>query len=182
MAQVTTLTLPNSGGSVFRANANNMLAALFSGNSGPTAPSPTVGGMEWVDTGVTPPVRRVRNIANTAWIAEMPETIPALTLWGNSSGSAAAPAALDATTSRATIGAEPISTATSGVPGWFTPITSVSGSALSLPATGTYSFAAYQINGAGAILSGTFGIGAGGSTVGVGTAGAIWQGWAKRIA
>lgn len=69
---------------------NDNLAALYSSNSGSTAPSPTVGGMEWLDNSVTPPVLRIRNNANTAWIAVSPETVPANTLRGNPTGSAAA--------------------------------------------------------------------------------------------
>lgn len=94
---------------------NENLAALFSSNSGATAPSPTVGGMVWLDSGVSPPVLRIRNNANTAWLAVLPETIAASTFWGNSSGSAAAPAAMTAAQARSVLG---FPTVTAGLGQW----------------------------------------------------------------
>jgi hypothetical protein len=67
MAQVNDWSLDNLPGISFRAQANGVISALQSSNSGATAPSPTVAGMLWFDTGVSPVVPRQRNAANTAW-------------------------------------------------------------------------------------------------------------------
>ncbi len=91
MAQTASQSLAVAlSGLAFRNNLNTILAALFSGSSGASAPSPTVQGQPWLDTGVSPPVLRVRNTANTAWLVVNPETIVANTLRGNPTGSAAA--------------------------------------------------------------------------------------------
>lgn len=66
MPQVTSQTAPNSGGTAYRTNINNILGALFSSSSGATAPTVTVGGQTWFDT--TAGVLKVRNAANTDWI------------------------------------------------------------------------------------------------------------------
>jgi hypothetical protein len=51
-----------------RADINDNLAALFSQNSGNSAPSVTVAYQSWIDTSSSPPVWKVRNGSNTAWI------------------------------------------------------------------------------------------------------------------
>jgi microcystin-dependent protein len=51
-----------------RADINDNLAALYSQNSGNSAPTVTVAFQPWVDTGVSPPLWKVRNGSNTAWI------------------------------------------------------------------------------------------------------------------
>ena len=51
-----------------RADINDNLAALFSQSSGNSAPSVTVAFQPWVDTSSTPPVWKVRNGSNSAWI------------------------------------------------------------------------------------------------------------------
>jgi hypothetical protein len=51
-----------------RADINDNLAALYSQNSGNSAPSVTVAFQPWVDTSSSPPVWKVRNGSNTAWI------------------------------------------------------------------------------------------------------------------
>ena len=51
-----------------RADINNNLAALFSDNSGNTAPSVTVAFQDWIDTSGTDPVWKKRNAANNAWV------------------------------------------------------------------------------------------------------------------
>jgi hypothetical protein len=51
-----------------RADINDNLAALYSQSSGPSAPSTTVAFQPWVDTSSSPPVWKIRNAANTAWI------------------------------------------------------------------------------------------------------------------
>jgi hypothetical protein len=70
-------------------NTNN--AALFSSNSGTGEPPSPVGGMFWLDTDAVPPTLYQRNAANSAWRVISPETLAAFTLWGNGTGSAAAP-------------------------------------------------------------------------------------------
>jgi hypothetical protein len=90
MAQTSDWSPNNANGSTVRAQLVEIFAAVQSSSSGATAPSPTVAGMLWKDTGVTPAVMRERNAANTGWIEFSPETVPANTLRGNSTGSAAA--------------------------------------------------------------------------------------------
>lgn len=101
-------------GTAFRNQANAILAAHYSSNSGATAPSPTVAGMAWLDTGVSPAVFRLRNAANTAWIAVSPETAPAKTIRGNSGAAAAAIADIAMTTLATMLGFS----STVADPGW----------------------------------------------------------------
>ena len=49
-----------------RADINNNLAALFSANSGNTAPSVTVAFQDWIDTSGANPLWKKRNAANNA--------------------------------------------------------------------------------------------------------------------
>ena len=51
-----------------RADINNNLAALFSDNSGSTAPSVTVAYQDWIDTSGADAVWKKRNAANNAWL------------------------------------------------------------------------------------------------------------------
>ena len=51
-----------------RADINDNLAALYSQSSGNSAPSVTVAFQPWVDTSSSPPVWKVRNSSNSAWI------------------------------------------------------------------------------------------------------------------
>jgi hypothetical protein len=51
-----------------RADINDNLAALFSANSGNTAPSVTVAFQDWIDTSGANPLWKKRNAANNAWI------------------------------------------------------------------------------------------------------------------
>ena len=51
-----------------RADINDNLAALYSQSSGNRAPSVTVAFQPWVDTSSNPPVWKVRNGSNSAWI------------------------------------------------------------------------------------------------------------------
>jgi hypothetical protein len=53
-----------------RADINDNLAALYSQSSGNTAPTVTVAFQPWIDTSSNPPVKKVRNSSNTAWITE----------------------------------------------------------------------------------------------------------------
>jgi hypothetical protein len=67
MPQVNDWSIDNLPGISVRAQINGINDAVQSCSSGPTAPSPTVAGMLWFDTGVSPPVPRQRNAANTGW-------------------------------------------------------------------------------------------------------------------
>jgi hypothetical protein len=51
-----------------RADINDNLAALYSQSSGNSAPTVTVAFQPWVDTSSSPPIWKVRNSSNTAWI------------------------------------------------------------------------------------------------------------------
>ena len=51
-----------------RADINDNIAALFSQSSGNSAPSVTVAFQPWVDTSSNPPVYKMRNGSNSAWI------------------------------------------------------------------------------------------------------------------
>jgi hypothetical protein len=51
-----------------RADINDNLAALFSQSSGSSAPSVTVAFQPWTDTSSSPPVYKIRNGSNSAWI------------------------------------------------------------------------------------------------------------------
>lgn len=52
-----------------RADINSVLGAIFSNNSGSTAPSVTNPFMWWVDTSATPNVLKVRNSADSGWVS-----------------------------------------------------------------------------------------------------------------
>lgn len=62
-------SIANASGLAFRQDLNAALAAIKSLNSGATAPVSPVTGMFWLDTSATPPELRVRNAANTGWVA-----------------------------------------------------------------------------------------------------------------
>jgi hypothetical protein len=61
-------TVQNATFPTVRADINNNLAALFSANSGATAPSVTVAFQDWIDTSGANPLWKKRNAANNAWI------------------------------------------------------------------------------------------------------------------
>jgi len=61
-------TIQNAAFPVVRADINDNLAAIYSQNSGASAPSVTVAFQPWVDTSSSPPVWKIRNAANSAWI------------------------------------------------------------------------------------------------------------------
>lgn len=68
MAQATDYSIANQSGANFRAELNQILAAVVSQNSGSTAPSTTYAHQWWIDTGVSPALLKIRNAANSAWI------------------------------------------------------------------------------------------------------------------
>ena len=51
-----------------RADINDNLAALYSQSSGNSAPTVTVAFQPWIDTSSSPPLWKVRNGSNTAWV------------------------------------------------------------------------------------------------------------------
>lgn len=61
-------TVQNATFPTVRADINNNLAALFSANSGNTAPSVTVAFQDWIDTSGANPLWKKRNAANNAFI------------------------------------------------------------------------------------------------------------------
>lgn len=52
----------------FRTELNDNLGALFSQSSGNSEPTTKVAFQPWIDTSVSPPLWKIRNSANTAWI------------------------------------------------------------------------------------------------------------------
>lgn len=67
MAQASDLTIDNVTFPAFRTELNDKLGALFSQNSGVSAPSASVAYQPWVDTSVNPPLLKIRNAAGN-WI------------------------------------------------------------------------------------------------------------------
>jgi hypothetical protein len=61
-------TVENSTFPSVRSDINNNLAALFSQNSGDSAPTVTRAFQPWIDTSSSPPVWKVRNSSDSAWI------------------------------------------------------------------------------------------------------------------
>ncbi len=146
MAQTTPLSIPDSDGAAFLSDVNAKNAALFSSNSGPTAPSPTVAGMFWFDESVSPAVLRIRNSSNTAWIRIIDTA--------------------DAAASRSAIGAPPTPQGGTGGPGQNYAIQTVSGGVLTLPAGGTWQWNALAFNSStGAYLSAAAGTNIGGNAI-----------------
>lgn len=63
------ISVPNGTGAQVRSNMNNALQAITTEQSGASAPSTTYPYQKWIDTSTTPPTERIRNAANTAWVA-----------------------------------------------------------------------------------------------------------------
>ena len=68
MAQSSDQTIGNDTFPEVRTGLNDNLGALFSQSSGQSEPSETVAFQTWVDTSSSPPVWKIRNAANSAWI------------------------------------------------------------------------------------------------------------------
>lgn len=60
--------LGNQSGAAFRAELNTILNAIATQNAGTTAPSTTFANMVWIDTNASPPLWKIRNAADTAWV------------------------------------------------------------------------------------------------------------------
>lgn len=177
MPQITSWTIANSGGSTYRAAVNTALSAIQSSSSGTAAPSPTVAGMLWYDT--TNSVLKRRNTANTAWIDVNSDAVAATTVRGNSSGSAAAEAAITMSTLQTMLG---FPTAIAGL-GKFQLLYAGGGTTLTLPAGGTWAFLSIALLAAGGLSGGSnAGVAAGGAAVGAAVAGRDYIGFAWRIA
>lgn len=122
--------------------------------------------------------------ADEALAAALGGTLPSLTgralnvLRVNAGGTAAefrTPAQ-----TRADIAAAPLPTTSAGV-GQFLAINPATGAAAVLPAGGTWLYSILRTdNSTGGVTNGAHGIAAGGTTVGTGTAGQNWSGWAWR--
>lgn len=67
MSQTTYIQMVNEEGAPFRSHLNEMLEALNTEFAGATAPTVTTPYMVWLDTSVSPPVRKRRDAANTLW-------------------------------------------------------------------------------------------------------------------
>jgi phage-related tail fiber protein len=63
-------TVQNATFPSVRADINDNLAALYSQSSGNTAPTVTVAFQPWIDTSSNPPVKKIRNGSNSAWLTE----------------------------------------------------------------------------------------------------------------
>jgi hypothetical protein len=61
-------TIQNNPFPTVRADINTNLAALFSSNSGNTAPAITVAFQDWIDTAGVNPIWKKRNAANNGWL------------------------------------------------------------------------------------------------------------------
>ena len=79
-------TVQNATFPTVRADINSNLAALFSANSGSTAPSTTVAFQDWIDTSGANPLWKKRNAANNAWITVATFTVSGLSIGGVPSG------------------------------------------------------------------------------------------------
>lgn len=164
MSQVSSHSVPNGSGAAVRANMNLLFGALMSGNSGPTAPSPTVPGMPWWDEGTSPKALRVRNGGNTAWLEVLRETMAAKTMRGNASASAGPETELTAAQVMTllgfteSIGANGYQKLPSGlIVQWITGVTASGGVTLNFPTTFPTGARNCQVsvNSAGAVF-GTF--------------------------
>lgn len=163
MAQTATWAVGAApSGLSMRNTVNTILDVLRTSSSGASAPSPTVGGMLWLDTGVSPPVMRIRNAANTAWIEAQAETLPANTIRGNATGGAAAETNVTAAQLRTMLG---FPTGSAGLGNWTIQYFAQSVNVV-LPAGGTWAWILLnRITSTSAIGTLNASVGAGGSTL-----------------
>ena len=87
--------IANQSGQAFRADLNNALAAIVSGNSGASAPSTTYAYQYWVDTASSPALLKQRNASNNAWVTLGPAGENTNTLLFTQSGAGAVPRTID---------------------------------------------------------------------------------------
>lgn len=172
MAQVTDYTIQDGDGLTVLNDLTATFAAVRDDNAGGTAPPNPVPGMRWRDTSSSPAVLRIRNDANSDWVA-FPSSIG-----GTSKGIELFTAASEAA-ARTSISAPAIPN--SGGVGHWIPLSPAAGVGLQLPAGGTWAYAAYRFN-SGVVSNSAFGVAAGGTAVGASAGGQNWSGFAWRIA
>ena len=68
MAPQSDQTIQNATFPNVRSDINDNLEALFTQSSGSSEPTTKVAFQPWVDTSSSPPVWKIRNAANSAWI------------------------------------------------------------------------------------------------------------------
>lgn len=68
MTQVPNYIVEDGDGLTVLAAINEILSAVRDDNAGPTPPDDPVAFMRWRDTSLVPPVLKIRNAANTAWV------------------------------------------------------------------------------------------------------------------
>lgn len=125
MAQATDAVLDNQPPASLRAELNQILMAIVTGHSGPSAPSVTYGGMPWTNTSTTPPSMMVRNSSNSAWIPDgladttnrgyVSATSPTLT------GTVIVPTVVASNNSTQAASTAHVKSAITNHGGWFTP-------------------------------------------------------------
>lgn len=59
---------PSLSGTGYRTADNEHFEGLLTKNAGPLAPTTTFPGMDWIDTSLTPPIWKFRNLADNAWL------------------------------------------------------------------------------------------------------------------
>lgn len=69
MAQASSFVIQNDNGAAVRAQINQVVAALRTTHAGESAPPQTAPGMLWLDTSVTPPELKLRDLADSAFEA-----------------------------------------------------------------------------------------------------------------
>lgn len=172
MTQVTTYSLPDGSGDDVWLALQAILPAIRDFNSGPTAPPSPVAHMPWIDTSTSPWTFRIRNADNSAWVTLM-------TGLGATATGTAVFTSVNAAAARGAIAAPAIPTASGGV-GQVVNLFAPDGTALALPAGGTWQFKVTLYTGAGTYAGSVAGVQAGGSAI-TGT-GTIKDGFAWRIA
>jgi hypothetical protein len=189
MAQTNPLSIPDSDGAAFLSDVNAKNAALFSSNSGPTAPSPTVAGMFWFDESVSPAVLRIRNSSNTAWIRiiDTADAAASRSALGATATGASVFTAADAAAARAALGAQ--------VAGSYAPLPNTGGGVgtvininaggvnFALPSGGTWWWSYNAVTGSGISYIQETGMSAGGTVIFPGGGSVnVARGWGWRIA
>jgi hypothetical protein len=164
-----------------RADINDNLAALFSQSSGPSEPTVKVAFQPWVDTSVSPPLWKIRNAANGAWItigelgAEF-ATGGVTPISSGGTGEITASAAINALLPSQTGNAGKFLGTNGTAVSWLTTFSSVNAQVFT--SSGTYtptaaktSYMVFAVGGGG----GSGGLGAGARTGGGGSGGCGWR-------
>jgi hypothetical protein len=176
------LDLANDNGAAMRADMNGAIKALGSTMKGPTAPPAPVAGMLWLDdNSPTATEWTLFMYDGVEWIVlgTLNTTTNRFTAASSTIGAALLFAA-DAAAARTAIGSPPTPNTGAGV-GRRETIGAALGSALVLPASGSWDYFAVQFNSTGNITSYASGVAAGGTTVQAALASHGWGGTAWRI-